>query len=84
MCSLCRVGCRNCHQASPTNAFGVRGGSLLCKFVMCVRIKMPNFTRPLYFLVMDNIFPVEVHEIYDLKGSYINRSSKELDSGECR
>ena len=34
---------------------------------MCVRIRMPNFTSPLHFLVMENIFPEEMHEVYDLK-----------------
>ncbi len=57
---------QRCHETAIPGS-GIRGGSLLCKIILCVRIRMPNFARPLHFLVMDNIFPVEMHEIYDLK-----------------
>lgn len=52
-------------------------GTFLIRFLMCVEIKL--YTNRMWFVVMNNIFPVgtgiTIHERYDLKGSWVNRSS---------
>jgi len=48
--------------------------SLLTRFYGLYKIKIGDTT--LYFIIMENLFssPLEIYEIYDLKGSSVNRS----------
>jgi len=57
--------------------------TLLTKFFGSYAIKMAH-TRPLYIVILKNVFlhSPKVHQIYDLKGSWINRGGKPLAPGE--
>ena len=63
--------------------------SLLPHIVQCVRIQM--YATSLYFMVVENFLhhaaPREVHETYDLKGSWLNRNAvlpRKGQSARCR
>jgi 1-phosphatidylinositol-4-phosphate 5-kinase len=59
--------------------------SLICRFYGCYRIRVEG-CETIYFIVMNNIFPFdrEIHEIYDLKGSFYNRTAKNESSNSTK
>jgi len=49
--------------------------TMLSKYFSCTKMRL--YTQTLYFVVMENVFrrcKDEIHERYDLKGSWVNRA----------
>eukprot|EP01012_Entosiphon_sulcatum_P024520 TRINITY_DN2967_c0_g1_i1.p1 TRINITY_DN2967_c0_g1~~TRINITY_DN2967_c0_g1_i1.p1 ORF type:complete len:719 (+),score=76.72 TRINITY_DN2967_c0_g1_i1:32-2158(+) len=55
--------------------------SLISKFFGLHAIKMHPGARQMYFVVMENVFQTSriIHETYDLKGSWVDRCTTELE-----
>ena len=69
-------------QGSLLSLYRSHPSSLLVKFLLCVEIRL--YTKKLWFVVMNNIFPlgVTIHERYDLKVS-CSHSTTVLLLGRC-
>ncbi|GAB5369404.1 hypothetical protein AAMO2058_001401500 [Amorphochlora amoebiformis] len=56
--------------------------TLLCRFYGMHRVRPSGNFRGFHFLIMESVFntPLEIHQIFDLKGSRVNRYAKRGES----